>query len=313
MNDLLGSIQTKETPSRLYSAADLEAGPPAPQQDAAKDKAMDAFFREVAAVKVQLATIKELQEKLLLAHERTKTITRSADMMEIRGTMQEHMDEVSTIAHTVKTKLEQLQRENEAALTRKGSKGASSNELWYSYERTRTSVTAALCKKLKDEMGEFQDLRNRLFDEHRQVVQRRVHIVTGKKPTPQEVDQLIDTGEAEGIFKKAIQKTGRGAALDTMAEIQERHEAVKDLETSLLDLHQIFLDMSVLVEAQGEMLDNIEKQVGTAKGSVESGVNELVAAKQYQKSSRRWMCWVAAIVLIIIIVIVVAVTIAVKY
>ena len=50
-------------------------------------------------------------------------------------------------------------------------------------------------------------------------------------------------------------------ALDTMAEIQERHEAVKDLETSLLDLHQIFLDMSVLVEAQGEMLDNIEKQV----------------------------------------------------
>ena len=46
-----------------------------------------------------------------------------------------------------------------------------------------------------------------------------------------------------------------------MAEIQERHEAVKDLERSLVDLHQIFLDMSVLVEAQGEMLDNIEQQV----------------------------------------------------
>ena len=50
-------------------------------------------------------------------------------------------------------------------------------------------------------------------------------------------------------------------ALDAMAEIQERHEAVNDLETSLVDLHQIFLDMSVLVEAQGEMLDNIEQQV----------------------------------------------------
>lgn len=51
-------------------------------------------------------------------------------------------------------------------------------------------------------------------------------------------------------------------ALDAMAEIQERHEAVKDLEDSLADLHQIFLDMSVLVDAQGEMLDNIEQQVG---------------------------------------------------
>ena len=48
---------------------------------------------------------------------------------------------------------------------------------------------------------------------------------------------------------------------DTLAEIQERHDAVRDLEKGLLDLHQIFLDMAVLVEAQGEMLDNIEAQV----------------------------------------------------
>ena len=40
----------------------------------------------------------------------------------------------------------------------------------------------------------------------------------------------------------------------------EPRRAVKDLEQSLLELHQIFLDMAVLVEAQGEMLDNIEKQ-----------------------------------------------------
>ena len=43
--------------------------------------------------------------------------------------------------------------------------------------------------------------------------------------------------------------------------------AVKDLEQSLVELHQIFLDMAVLVEAQGEMLDNIEKQVREAGGA----------------------------------------------
>ena len=51
---------------------------------------------------------------------------------------------------------------------------------------------------------------------------------------------------------------------DTLAEIEERGEAVRELEKSLLDLHQIFLDMAVLVEAQGEMLDNIEAQVRPA-------------------------------------------------
>lgn len=48
------------------------------------------------------------------------------------------------------------------------SRTASSTELYYSYERTRTTVTAALCKKLKDLMAEFQALRLRLADEHRQ-------------------------------------------------------------------------------------------------------------------------------------------------
>jgi hypothetical protein len=72
---------------------------------------------------------------------------------------------------------------------------------------------------------------------------------------------LLHAGQAETIFQRAILEQGRGRVLDTLAEIQERNRAVKDLEASLLELHQIFLDMAVLVEAQGEMLDNIEQQV----------------------------------------------------
>lgn len=36
---------------------------------------------------------------------------------------------------------------------------------------------------------------------------------------------------------------------------------MKEIERKLLDLHQIYLDMAVLVEAQGDLLDNIETQV----------------------------------------------------
>jgi hypothetical protein len=46
---------------------------------------------------------------------------------------------------------------------------------------------------------------------------------------------------------------------------QERHDAFKELERKLLELHQVFLDMAVLVEAQGEMLDNIEANVGKVR------------------------------------------------
>jgi capsid protein len=123
------------------------------------------------------------------------------------------------------------------------------------------AAAAGLKKKLKDLMAEFSDLRARIHDENRQVVQRRVYTVTGQHLPEEQIDQLIETGEAETIFQKAILEQGRGRVLDTLAEIQERNRAVKDLEASLLELHQIFLDMAVLVEAQGEMLDNIQKQV----------------------------------------------------
>ena len=49
--------------------------------------------------------------------------------------------------------------------------------------------------------------------------------------------------------------------VDTLREINERHQQVKELEKSLLELHQMFLDMAVLIEQQGVHLDNIENQV----------------------------------------------------
>ena len=84
-------------------------------------------------------------------------------------------------------------------------------------------------------------------------------------------------------------------------------EAVRDLEASLLDLHQVFLDMAVLVEAQGEMLDSIEAQVARAKDHVESGVSHLVEAKRMQKRTRRLMCCALVTLLVIVAVIVLAI------
>ena len=68
------------------------------------------------------------------------------------------------------------------------------------------------------------------------------------------------SAEAHGRRVKPCTAGALSQVADTLAEIHERHEAVKELEKSLLDLHQIFLDMAVLVEAQGEMLDNIGAQ-----------------------------------------------------
>ncbi|PNW74183.1 hypothetical protein CHLRE_13g588550v5 [Chlamydomonas reinhardtii] len=307
-NDLLAQVKGKNA---LYDGEDdneiedIEEQVAPPPTDAERE--MQEFFKKVELVKTDLAEVKELQKEILSMHEKGKTIVKSKEMQKHRELMQEKIDAVNKLAHACKAKIEALDKDNDAAKKKKGQQAGSASE------RTRTTITAGLKKKLKDHMQEFSELRTRIQSEYREVVERRVYTVTGTHATDEEIDKMIETGDSENIFQKAILEQGRGRVLDTLAEIQERHRAVKDLEQSLLELHQIFLDMAVLVEAQGEMLDNIEKQVARSVDYVKGGTEALQDAKQLQKNTRKWMCCAIMIMLIVALVIVLAVVRPWKY
>ncbi|CAN8240876.1 unnamed protein product [Cochlearia groenlandica] len=87
--------------------------------------------------------------------------------------------------------------------------------------------------------------------------------------------------------------------MDTISEIQERHDAVKEIEKNLIELHQVFLDMAALVESQGQQLNDIESHVSKASSFVRRGTDQLQDAREYQKSSRKWTFY--AIILFIVI------------
>lgn len=59
---------------------------------------------------------------------------------------------------------------------------------------------------------------------------------------------------------------------------------------NLIKLHQVFLDMAALVEAQGHQLNDIESHVAHASSFVRRGTEQLQDAREYQKSSRKWTC-----------------------
>ncbi|EFJ12216.1 hypothetical protein SELMODRAFT_124666, partial [Selaginella moellendorffii] len=235
------------------------------------------------------------------AHEDTKTVTKSDVMKAKKNEMEAQVDVVTKITQDIKHKIESLDKAN--ILNRKKPNCGEGS----STDRTRMSMTVTLKKKLKDVMQEFQNLRQKLQDEYREVVERRIFTVTGQKPDEETVDKLIETGDSETIFQKAVQEQGRGQILDTIAEIQERHDAVRDIEKKLLDLHQIFMDMAVLVEAQGEMLDDIENQVSKAVDHVQTGTAALEKVKKLQRGTRKCMCVGIILLLVIVIIIVVAV------
>ncbi|CAH2055175.1 unnamed protein product [Thlaspi arvense] len=259
---------------------------------------------KVQEIEKQYEKLEKHLKKLQGAHEETKAVTKAPAMKSIKQRMERDVDEVGRISRFIKGKIEELDRENLENRTQPGcGKGTG-------VDRTRTATTISIKKKFKDKISEFQTLRQNIHQEYREVVERRVFTVTGQRADEEARTYktlLIETGDSEQIFQKAIMEQGRGQIMDTLAEIQERHDAVRDIEKKLLDLQQVFLDMAVLVDAQGEMLDNIENMVSSAVDHVQSGNNNLTKAIKSQKSSRKWMCVAIFILLLIIIITVISV------
>jgi t-SNARE complex subunit (syntaxin) len=53
------------------------------------------------------------------------------------------------------------------------------------------------------------------------------------------------------------------------------------------ELHQMFLDFALLVETQGELLNNIEHQVRTAADHIDEANKDVVESIEFQKKIRK--------------------------
>lgn len=87
--------------------------------------------------------------------------------------------------------------------------------------------------------------------------------------------------------------------------INEREEGIKEIESSMTEINEIYRDLSALVNVQGTYLDNIEANMTSAEEAVTSGTALLGKASKYQKKSRNKMCVVLLIVSIVLAVLII--------
>ncbi|XP_074270833.1 syntaxin-125-like [Silene latifolia] len=262
---------------------------------------LDKFYIDVEMIENDLKEIDEIQNKLRAAHEDSKTAHKAGVVKELRSRMHGDVTRALKKAKVIKDRIEALNRSNAESLNTPGCGPGSATE------RARTNVVAGLGNKLKAKMDEFIKLRERINEEYKEIVQRRYFTVTGENPDEQTVDLLITTGESESFLQRAIQQQGRGQIQDTIAEIQERHDAVKDIERNLIELQQIFQDMATLVFHQGEQLNDIQRNVERSKSVVQAGTQQLVQARKSQKNTRKWTFFAIILLLIIILVVVLSI------
>ncbi|KAF5752991.1 syntaxin [Tripterygium wilfordii] len=294
MNDLmtksfLSYVDLKNQAQKdLEAEHDLEAG----RLNPTNDQNLSRFFQEVAPIKASMEEITSLLFDLQNLNEETKSTHSAKVLRGLRDRMESDIASVLRKAKIVKASLAAIDKAN-ATNRRKSDLYKEESPV----DRTRTSVTNGLRVKLREIMNEFQSLRNKILVDQKEDLKRKYYTATGEIPSEEMIESMVSRGGRVQVFEGKTEVDLRS---------KERQEAVMDIQRSLTRLHQVFLDMAVLVEAQGEQIDDIEENVGTASNYISGGTNSLYYANQMRKKTKTWVYWVWAVAVIILLVCVIS-------
>jgi len=283
MQDRLGDLKDGDDDDNV----DLEAGNVQPAEE---DDFMKEYFEEVNAIQEGMATIRR---NLLSIEEKYGQSLVTMDMEQgakSSDELEQLIDSTNLTAQDIRNKLKQLE---ENSKKNKGKGGPAQAKI-------RANMQGALTKKFLDLMQEYQELQTRYKNKFRERVATQYKMV---KPdaSAEEIDEAIESGDTQ-IFAKAILDTERkNQAKNALAYIESKSNDIKRLEQSIQELHNLFLDMAIMVEAQGELIDQIEYNVTQAVDNTKIAVENLRGANKYQRKSRKKMCILICILIVILI------------
>ncbi|KAG2221962.1 hypothetical protein INT45_010486 [Circinella minor] len=255
----------------------------------------EAFFREVEDIKeiirdinVNISDIEELHgaSMINISEEQMAENTHRLDLLSRKTTK---------LNNEAKKKIKALELSNARLPASAGDRPM------------RVTQHSAVKKRFIETIQRYQDIERTYQQKYRQRVERQIRIV---KPdaTPDEIDQVIDSDEAPQIFAQSLMNTNRsGHANAVLNEVQSRHDDIKKIEKTILELHQLFMDMQMMIEQQGEVLTNVEQQVEQTVVDLEQGNKDVEKAIVSARATRakKWCCFVIAIIILVVVAILV--------
>ncbi|XP_034970716.1 syntaxin-19 [Zootoca vivipara] len=115
--------------------------------------------------------------------------------------------------------------------------------------------------------------------------------VAGKEVSEEELNDMVQQGKWE-IFNENL-LTEVNITKAQLSEIEQRHKELVNLENQVRDLKGLFVQISLLVEEQGEMINSIEMEVVNTQDYVQTTTEKFRMAAKYRKKHpcRAICCW----------------------
>lgn len=288
------------------SYADLEAG--TQTQEDGTEIMLKKFQEETDALRKAIGQIMENVETIDSMYEQTLEKEGDPDeRREVAAKITTLVAQSGKISQAVRKRLRRIAEENETYAKEEPSSVAA--------VRIRLSTHQVITQSFMTTVQKFEDAQDRHQEAVKLAMERQLRIMN-PDATDEDIEKALKRGETDEVVEDSPmlcelppeeQKRLR-AELDILAS---RNKDIRELERNIVDLHQMFIDMQLLVEQQGDLLNTIEYNVQDTKGRAEAGMHELVRAYDFQKRAKRKK-WCVAI-LIIAIITAIAVPLLVKF
>jgi len=234
---------------------------------------MDEFFQEVEDIRENIGKIQNNVEEVKRKHSAILSAPQTDEKM--KQELEDLMADIKKTANKVRAKLKVIEQQNE----QEEQVNKASADL-----RIRKTQHSTLSRKFVEVMTEYNRTQTDYRERCKSRIQRQLEI-QGRTTTNEELESMLEQGNPSVFTQGIIMDTA--AAKQTLADIEARHADIIKLETSIKELHDMFMDMAMLVESQGEMIDRIEYHVEHAVDYVQTATQDTKKALKYQSKARR--------------------------
>jgi t-SNARE complex subunit (syntaxin) len=254
-----------------------------------RDPEIADALRPYEPIKADMERIRSNTDAIQRLNERESKATD----VERRGIMSELdgiMSQTTNTAKGIKKALGEIKVQNEEF--EKKNPGSAKNRIRSGFLETHT-------RRFRQDMNEYNTVSFEFKQSLQTRTKRQLKILDSENKLSEEaIDKIVEEGQAQQVIKKL---SGGEGVQDVVRDIELRHEEILRLEKQVLEVYELFKDLSLLVETQQESLDIIEKRVATAKDHVDQASSELEIAEGYQRKSRKKQCCLIIILLAVLI------------
>jgi syntaxin 1B/2/3 len=277
---------------------------PEGEMDEETRAALQAFQKEADAITAAIAKVQETVHDIEGMYAESMVSGQKAeDRLSAEREIQRMLVDNEKRSDAIRKRLRRIAGENKMF---RGEHPSKTGEL-----RVRVNTHQGMTKRFMAAMQAFEETQ----EKHRRNVKTAMEQqLRSMNPTAseEEIAEAVREGQEGWIVDNSqmmnqLPPAEQQRLKNGLSDLRSRNNDIKKLEASIIQLHQLFVDMQVLVEAQGELLNNIEYNVEETKGATEAAHEELVMARNHQKSANRKKCILVLIVIAILAVIIIVV------